>query len=413
MSVFELISWLTTLCAILAYLNYRFIRLPATIGLFVLALAVSTGIILLDYVFQIHVSTGFETAIKQIDFSKALLDMMLCFMLFAGSFHTDAEAIWKEIKPIGILALPGTVLKTGLIAALLYGTAALVGIQLDFIYCLWFGALIAPTDPIAVLGILNKIKVAGRIKTIIIGESLFNDGVGIVLFLTIGQVAGAGQMSFSFAHIAGLFLQEALGGMLFGLLLGYALFRLLKTIDDYEVAVLLTLGAVMSGNLISGWLHVSGPLAMVVAGLVMGSGKVRQRSMNKEMEIYLDKFWEVTDLILNALLFLLIGLHFIGLQYSGPNVLLGFLAIPMVVSASLVTIMLLGAIFKRFVRTNLREQMIITWSGLKGGLSLAMALSIPVQTVREPLVLITYVVVVFSIVFQGLTIERLARWLKY
>jgi CPA1 family monovalent cation:H+ antiporter len=409
MQLFELISWLVVLCAALAYFNYRVLRLPGVIGLLVLSLGISVTMIFCNQVFGLQVSPGFQQAIRQLDFGKALIEIMLGFMLFAGSFHADAEMIWKEVKSIGLLAFPGTVLKTGLVAVLFYQAAVWVGMPLDFVPCLLFGALIAPTDPIAVLGILNRTKVEARVKSIIIGESLFNDGVGIVLFISISALLEGGAGAFSAGRFAGLFLQEAVGGMVLGAALGYVLFKLLKSVDDYEIAILLTLAAVMGGNLLANQLHVSGPLAMVVAGLITGSGRFRTRSANRDIELYLDKFWELVDLVLNALLFLLIGLHFVGLQYSGQTFLLGFLTIPMVVLASFGTVVLIAVLFKRFIQINRNEQVIITWSGLKGGLSLAMALSIPDQAIREPLVLITYAMVVFSIVIQGLSIERLAK----
>jgi CPA1 family monovalent cation:H+ antiporter len=409
MPVFELVTLLIVLCAALAYINHRLLRLPGVIGLLVLSLGMAILVVTVNHVFGLKMSEMLERELVQVDFSKALLEIMLCFMLFAGSYHSNSEAIWKEAKSIGILAVAGTVLMTGLVAFLFYGAATWVGLPFSFWHCLLFGALIAPTDPIAVLGILNKTKVEERVKTMVIGESLFNDGVGIVLFLAISESLVNGPDSFSAGNMGWLFLQEGVGGLTFGLALGYAMYRLILRIDDYEVAILLTLAAVMGGYLMAQWLHISGPLAMVVAGLVTGSARVRQKSMNADMELYLDKFWEMVDMVLNAILFLLIGLHFLGLNYNFQVFLLGFLVVGIVLAGRFAIVKLLSMLFRRSVDLNNQEQILITWSGLKGGLSLAMALSITDTAVREPFVLITYVMVVFSIIAQGLSIGWLAK----
>ncbi|HOY15420.1 MAG TPA: sodium:proton antiporter, partial [Saprospiraceae bacterium] len=312
MDTFSLISLLIVLCAILAYVNHRFIRLPNVIGLLVLSLALSTAVWIANHVFHLQLAGTFENVIVHLDFSKVLLEVMLSFMLFAGSFHADSDAIRKEAKSIGIMAVLGTVLNTLFVAGLLFWCAKSLGNAIDWMYCLLFGALIAPTDPIAVLGILNRTKVPERIKTNIIGESLFNDGVGIVIFLTILEIVEHGVGSFTLSGMLGLFIQEAVGGILFGATLGYGAFLLLKSIDDYETEILITLAVVMGGYLLADFLHISGPLAMVIAGLVTGAKTSRQKSMSPTTEQYLDHFWELVDMGLNAILFLLIGLRLIG-----------------------------------------------------------------------------------------------------
>lgn len=409
MDAFELITLLIVSCATLAYVNFRFIRLPNVIGLLVLSLGLSTLVWISNHIFHLQLAARLEEVIVHLDFSKALLEIMLSFMLFAGSFHSDTDAIRAEAKSIGIMAVLGTVLKTMVVAGLLYWAAGWLGMPIDWIYCMLFGALIAPTDPIAVLGILNRTKVPERVKTNIIGESLFNDGVGIVVFLTILEIVEKGAESFTLSGMVLLFVQEAIGGILYGAALGYGAFLLLKSIDDYETEILITLAVVMGGYLLADQLHISGPLAMVVAGLITGAKTSRKKSMSALTEQYMDQFWELVDMGLNAILFLLIGLRLVGLAYSNQLLLLGVVGIAVVLLARLVTVKFLSAVFRKTINNTHNEQIIVVWSGLKGGLSLAMALSIPNLPVKEPLVFITYAIVLFSIIVQGLTVGWVAR----
>lgn len=308
------------------------------------------------------------------------------------------------------MAVLGTILKTIVVAGLLYYCARWLGMPVDFIYCMLFGALIAPTDPIAVLGILNRTKAPDRIKTNIIGESLFNDGVGIVVFLTILEIVEKGSDSFTFGGMMALFVQEAIGGILFGAALGYGAFLLLKSIDDYGTEILITLAVVMGGYFMADQLHISGPLAMVVAGLITGDTGSRKKAMSQTTEMYMDQFWELVDMGLNAILFLLIGLRLVGLVFSLDLIILGLVAIVMIQLARFITVKSLSALFRKSINTSHKEQMIVVWSGLKGGLSLAMALSIPNIPVKEPIVFITYAIVLFSIIVQGLTVGKVAAY---
>ncbi len=409
MDTFDLVTLLIVLCAALAYLNHRFIGLPSVIGLLVLSLGLSTVVWTSNHIFHLELAAKLENVIVHLDFSKALLEVMLSFMLFAGSFHADTEAIRREAKSIGIMAVLGTFIKTVVVAGLLYWCSMWLGMPMEWIYCLLFGALIAPTDPIAVLGILNRTKIPERVKTNIIGESLFNDGVGIVVFLTILEIVEKGKESFTIGGMLLLFAQEAIGGVLFGIALGYGAFLLLKSIDDYETEILITLAAVMGGYVLADALHISGPLAMVVAGLVTGSKTSREKSMSATTEQYLDRFWELLDMGLNAILFLLIGLRLVGLEFNGPLLILGVVAIITMLLARFITVKFLSTLFRKTINTTHREQIIVVWSGLKGGLSLAMALSIPHLPVKEPIVFITYAIVLFSIIVQGLSIEWVVR----
>jgi len=409
MNTFELLSLLIVFCATLAYINHRYIRLPNVIGLLVLSLGLSTILWISNHILHLQLAEILENIIVKLDFSKVLLEIMLSFMLFAGSFHSDTDAIRKEAKSIGIMAILGTVLTTLVVAGLLYLCSKALGTPIDLIYCLLFGALIAPTDPIAVLGILNLTKVPERIKTNIIGESLFNDGVGIVIFLTILEIVEKGTESFTVSGMLLLFAQEAVGGILFGAALGYAAFRLLKSIDDYVTEVLITLAVVMGGYMLANLIHVSGPLAMVIAGLITGSKSARKKSMSHTTELYMNHFWELVDMGLNAVLFLLIGLRLVGLEFSPQLLLLGILGIGIVLLARFASVKLLSTIFRKTIATNSKEQNIVIWAGLKGGLSLAMALSIPQLPIKEPIVFTTYAIVLFSIIVQGLTIEWVAK----
>ncbi|MCB0523090.1 MAG: sodium:proton antiporter [Lewinellaceae bacterium] len=410
MDTFQLVTLLIVLCATLAYLNHKFIKLPNVIGLLVLSLGLSTILWISNHVFHLELAAKLENVIVRLDFSQVLLEVMLSFMLFAGSFHSDTDAIRKEWKSIGIMAVLGTVLKTLVVAALLFYISGWLGMPIEFIYCLLFGALIAPTDPIAVLGILNRTKVPERIKTNIIGESLFNDGVGIVVFLTILEIVEKGTDSFTFGGMTMLFVREAIGGILYGGILGYGAFWLLKSIDDYETEILITLAVVMGGYILADVMHISGPLAMVVAGLITGAKTARKKSMSELTERYMDQFWELVDMGLNAILFLLIGLRLVGLSFNSNVAILGLVAIVIVLLARFVTIKLLSVTFHKIVKTDHKEQMIVVWSGLKGGLSLAMALSIPNMPMKDPIVFITYAIVLFSIIVQGLTVGRVANY---
>lgn len=410
MDAFQLVSLLIVLCAALAYINHKFIKLPNVIGLLVLSLALSTILWIGNHVFHLELAAKLEHVIVKLDFSTVLLEIMLSFMLFAGSFHSDTDAIKKEAKSIAIMALLGTVVKTLAVAGLLYVSAQWLGMPIEFIYCLLFGALIAPTDPIAVLGILNRTKVPDRIKTNIIGESLFNDGVGIVIFLTILEIVERGTDSFTVGGMVLLFVREAFGGILLGGALGYGAFLLLKSIDDYETEILITLAVVMGGYFVAHKLHVSGPLAMVIAGLITGAKSARRRSMSAITEQYMDQFWELVDMGLNAILFLLIGLRLMGLESSWDMVTFGLVGILIVQVARFITVKSLSTIFQKIIKTTHKEQMIVVWSGLKGGLSLAMALSIPNIPIKDPIVFITYAIVLFSIIVQGLTVGRVAQY---
>lgn len=409
MELFKILTLLIVISAIFGYINVRFLKLPTTIGLMVMALVFSLFLILFKF---IHPEwTVFATEmVRSIDFTTVLMDVMLSFLLFAGALHTNVGMIRAEKRSIALFALVGVFISTFLIGTAIFYISNWIGFQIDYIYCLLFGSLISPTDPIAVLGILTKSNIPKKIEINIVGESLFNDGVGVVIFFTILEIARLGIANVTIGDVAVLFVQEAIGGIIFGLGLGFIMFRLLKTIDDYEVEVMITLALVMGGYLLAQQLHTSGPLAMVVAGLFMGSSGLKQDAMSETTELYVDKFWELIDVLMNAVLFVLIGLEVLILEFHVNYFIAGAAAIVVVLLGRYLTIHFLVRISKKWVAVDKEAPLLLTWGGLRGGLSIAMALSLPSEwEAKSYIVFITYAVVLFSIIVQGLTLEKLVK----
>lgn len=351
-----------------------------------------------------------------VNFDKTLLDGMLSFLLFAGALHVDAADLARKKWSIGLLATIGVLLSTCLVGALTYFLLDALGLRAPLIYCLLFGALISPTDPIAVLATLKKAGIAKTLETKIAGESLFNDGVGVVVFiviLSVVQQAEAAAPAALFAHAFETFMLEALGGVAFGYALGYLGFYLLKSVDNYQVEILLTLALVFGGYTLAHAVHVSGPIAVVVAGLIIGN-RGRRYAMSQTTRARLDNFWELLDEILNVVLFVLIGLEVLALQWQGAYFAAGLLAIPLILLARLVSVgapisFLRAVVGREFSRNAVK---ILVWGGLKGGISVALALTLPPGPERDVFLVITYIVVVFSITVQGLTIGRVAKRLS-
>ena len=409
MVLYYTFSLLLVAAALFSYLNQRFLRLPATIGLMVLALVSSLGLVGLG---RLGVPQVLQVvaAVRTIDFHTVLMQVMLSFLLFAGAIHLDGRSLKGQWLPVLLLATLGTLLSTGIVGCGLYVLLPLFGLPLDFLYCLLFGCLISPTDPIAVMGILSEARLPKALEIQIVGESLFNDGVGVVLFATVLALAGTGGEEVGVGKVAELLLREGVGGLALGAALGYAAHWLLNTIDNYKVEVLITLALVMGGNTLAIYLHTSGPLAMVVAGLIIGSKS--RRAMSDTTREYVDKFWEMVDEVFNAVLFVLMGLEIMVLNISRLNVVIGLCVVVLVLVARLVSVGLplsLPRLRQHFTGPSLS---ILTWGGLRGGISVALALSLPPTMPRELLVGITYVVVVVSILGQGLTIGPLAKRLQ-
>ena len=406
MSLINIVAVLVTLSAIFSYFNHRYLRLPMTIGLMLIALLVSLAIVVLSW-FGIPLDRDAERLIASINFNEALMHGMLSFLLFAGALHVDLNDLIKQKWVIATLATFGVVVSTFIVGSLAWFALSWLGYQLPFIYCLLFGALISPTDPIAVLGILKSAKAPKELEVQITGESLFNDGVGVVVFIVLlGIATGAAELTVS--HVLLLFLEEAVGGTIFGLIIGYITYRMLKSVDSYDVEILLTLALVAGGSALASAIHVSGPIAIVVAGLLIGNHG-RSFAMSDKTREHLDTFWKLIDEILNAVLFVLIGLEVLVLTFAPNYIIAGLMIVPAVLLARLISVALPIAILKRFRDFTPNVIKIMTWGGLRGGISIALALSLPDAAAREVLLVITYQVVAFSILVQGLTIGPMVK----
>ncbi len=408
MNIQEVISITIVLAAVFAYLNNRFIKWPPTIGIMTLSLSSS---ILLAVIGHSFISKKALQLVSAIDFHDVLMNFMLSFLLFAGAIQIDAAKLKKERWAVLLLATLGILISTFVIGWMVWLLFGLFQQAVPFLYCLMFGALISPTDPIAVLAILKEADIPSSLEIKISGESLFNDGVAVVVFMTITEVArGGGDLSV--LSVSKLFLQEAGGGLLFGGLLGYIGYKALESIDDYKVEVLITIALVMGGYFIAGILHISGPLAMVVAGIITGN-KVREGILSSISRDYLGKFWELIDEILNAVLFLFIGLEMLIIHTDLTIIWIGLICIFITLMARWVSVSIPVSLLSYKIRFERHVITILTWGGLRGGLSVAMALSLGTSMYRDEFVLITYIVVVFSIIVQGLSIGPLTKKLIY
>ena len=407
MDVFFVITILVVLSAIFGYINVRFLKLPNTIGLMVITILFT----LVVFAISFYDDTLLESEkhfIMQINFETVLLDVMLSFLLFAGALHTSFQQLKVQRKPILVFATFGTLLSTLIVGVFTYYLLQFLDLNIDFIYCLLFGALISPTDPIAVLGILKSANAPKKLETKIVGESLFNDGVGVVIFLTIYQIAKGGA-DITVGHVAEMFLVEVAGGLALGLLLGWITYRLLKSIDDYDTEVIITIAVVMGGTILAQKLHLSAPLAMVTAGLMVGNDTVRTNAMSKVTEQYVDKFWELVDVLLNTILFVMIGMEILVLTFEGDYILAGVLAIPMLLFARFLSLMLPIKMYAKKLDFVPNTNLLMTWGGLRGGISIALALSLTQEMHRDLFLVITYIIVVFSIIGQGLTVGKLVK----
>jgi CPA1 family monovalent cation:H+ antiporter len=411
MDTYFIATVLIFLSAIFGYLNVKFLKMPNTIGLMIITIIFTLGILLLSY-FDPTLLNLEKSIISSIDFKSVLLDEMLSFLLFAGALHTNFEQLKIQRWPILLFSTLGVLTSTFLVGGAMFFILQALQFNISFIYCLLFGALISPTDPIAVLGILKKAGVPKKLETKIVGESLFNDGVGVVIFLTIFQVANSGVENTSFTDVMQLFGQEVIGGVALGALLGWISYRLIKSIDDYDIEVIITLAAVMGGTVIAHKLHLSAPLAMVTAGLIVGNDTVRANSMSKITERYVDKFWELLDILLNAVLFVLIGMEMLVLVFEGKYILAGLIAIPIVLACRYISLFLPINLFDKKLDFVPKTNLIMTWGGLRGGISIALALGLTADMHRDLFLVITYIVVVFSIIFQGLTVGKLVNKYK-
>lgn len=407
MGIFTIITVLTVLSAVFAYINTRILKLPFTIGLMIMAIVFTLIIIGLGVINK-DILLEAKLLIQSIDFETVLLDVMLSFLLFAGALHTKLDILKNYRAPIGLFATIGVLTSTFLIGGAIYGLTILLNYPIDFIYCLLFGALISPTDPIAVLGILKEANAPKKLEIKIVGESLFNDGVGVVVFLVIFSIAQQGIDAVSVGDVAFLFVEEVGGGIVLGLLLGWVAFQLMKTIDHYETEVMITLALVMGGYSLASYLHFSGPLAIVVAGLFIGN-KSPEIAWSKTTQSYVDKFWELVDVFLNAILFVLIGFELLIVAIKPMYIMFGLIAIPVSLLARYIALAGPIVLFRERLEFIPKTGMIMTWGGIRGGISIALALSLEPQMGREFFLAVTYVIVVFSIIGQGLTLGPLVK----
>ncbi len=422
MTLFEIIAALITLAALFSYLNHRFLKLPMAIGLMAMGLVTSLGLIGVGH-YSPELYEFVRRFLDSVNLGQTLMQGMLGFLLFAGALHLNLDDLLRQRGVITLLATVGVTLSTFLVALVSWWVfGPLLGFDMPFIWCLLFGALISPTDPIAVMGILSTMGAPKSLETKIAGESLFNDGVGVVVFLAIAGVIGfghsGGQGGFSAVGVAKLFLLEAGGGALLGFVLGMIAFWMLRSVDHYQVEVLLSLALVAGGYSLCSRLGVSGPIAMVVAGLLIGN-QGRMLAMSDKTRDHLDLFWELVDEILNSVLFLMIGFEILVLTFTRQLFLAGLLMIPAVLLARMIAVGVPISLLRLRRPFTPHAVKFLTWGGLRGGISVALALSIPrmlhghAVAERDLILAATYVVVVFSILVQGLTVgPLLGRWMK-
>jgi CPA1 family monovalent cation:H+ antiporter len=408
MTFFQSLAAILVVAAIASYINARYLRWPPTVGLLVISLLGSLTVILLGS-FEVILLSDAERIVESINFEDVLLNGMLAFLLFAGALHVDLDRLRSQKFVITLMATVGVATATFITGTLFWLGADLIGIDLPYKWALLFGALIAPTDPIAVLGILKGVHAPKSLETKIAGESLFNDGIAVVVFLTILEMV-EGHAEPTVSHISLFLLEEAVGGAALGVVLGLVTFYLMRSLDDYATELMLTLALVTGGYALAVAIHVSGPIAVVVAGLVIGN-RARELAMSAITREHLDTFWELIDSVLNAALFILIGLEVIVITVTSAAVRLGMLAIPIVLLARFVSVsapitLIRHTSSRAFSNGVIR---IMTWGGLRGGISIALALSLPDSEYRDVLLTATYIVVVFSIIVQGMTFGRLVK----
>jgi CPA1 family monovalent cation:H+ antiporter len=406
MELYYSLSVLIVLASFFAYFNVRFLKLPSTIGVMVIAMAVSIFLVLFGNVFP-NTLNRISTLIAGFDFTELLMGAMLNFLLFAGAVHINLKDLREQRAPIMVFSTVSVIISTFAVGTLVY-FLPLPDLELPYIYCLLFGALISPTDPVAVLSILKGANVRKSLETKIAGESLFNDGVAVVVFAVILQLAQEGSKDMTIPHIVWLLVKEAGGGFVLGVLLGVGASRAMRKIDDYKVSVLITLSVVMGGYLIASTLHISGPLTMVFAGLIIGNFKKRW-AMSPITKDYLDKFWELNDEILNAILFLFIGFNLLMIKNLNNYWVAGTACIVIVLFSRFLSIWLPTKFIRFREKFTPATIKILVWGGLRGGVSIALSLSISEGPYKNVIIAITYFVVVFSIIVQGLTIGKFAN----
>jgi len=424
MTFFEISALLITLSAAFGFINFVYLKLPHTIGLVIMALMASGVMVLADILWpSLGIAATMSNALRKVDFANTLMNGMLAFLLFAGAVHVNFTELAERKWAIGLMATLGVLVSTFITGAGIYYFGQWFCPRMPFVWALVFGALISPTDPVAVLGLIKTIRIPRLLRAKIAGESLFNDGVGVVVFtvmLTIamsadpgwmdgaahGAAAGHGAGGVGIGTIVKLFAGEAIGGAILGLVMGFAAYAAMKRIDEHNIEILITLALVLSAYAIALRIHVSGPIAMVVAGLLIGNHGARF-AMSRNTRKHVFEFWTLLDEILNSVLFLLIGLEVLVITWNRVNLPIAVYAIPLVLFARLVSVAIPINLLK--VRDKFEEGTIavLTWGGLRGGISVALALALPENVYKPAILMATYAVVVFSIIVQGLTMKRL------
>ena len=408
MELYYSFSVLIVLASLFAYINYRVLKLPSTIGIMVIAIIVSVILVASGDNFLPKTTNGLIKLVNSLDFTEVLMGAMLNFLLFAGGIHVNIKDLKEQFGPVVIFSTVGVIISTFAVGFGTYYLLPLAGVHMPLIYCMVFGALISPTDPVAVLSILKQANVSKSLETKVAGESLFNDGMAVVVFTVVLQLAIGKDIDLNVENIGLLLLREAGGGLLLGVLLGYSASRALRVVDDYIISVLITLSVVMGGYLIAREMHISAPLAMVAAGLFMGNFS-ESFKMKSETQDYLIKFWELIDEIMNAVLFLFIGFELLLIKDLNEYLVAGGICIMIVLLARWVAIFIPTKFMAFKYRFSPQTVKVLVWGGIRGGVSIALALSIPVNEYSQIIISITYCVVVFSIIVQGLTIAKVAN----
>ncbi|RZJ37893.1 MAG: sodium:proton antiporter [Chryseobacterium sp.] len=408
MELYYSFSVLIVLASVFAYLNHRILKLPSAIGIMVIAIVVSVTLVASGDNFLPKTTTHLTDLINNFDFTEVLMGAMLNFLLFAGGIHINIKDLREQFGPVLMFSTVGVIISAFAVALGAYYLLPYVGITMPFIYCLVFGALISPTDPVAVLSILKQANVSKSLETKVAGESLFNDGMAVVVFTVVLQLAIGREVELNVESIGLLLLKEAGGGLLLGIILGFSASRAMRVVDDYIISVLITLSVVMGGYLIAHEMHISAPLAMVAAGLFMGNFS-ESFKMKSETQDYLIKFWELIDEIMNAVLFLFIGFELLLIKDLNEYLVAGGICILIVLIARWIAIFVPTKFMAFKYRFSPQTVKVLVWGGIRGGVSIALALSIPQNEYNKIIISITYCVVVFSIVVQGLTIGKVAN----
>jgi len=407
LSIFEIAALLLAISAFFGWVNHVILKLPHTIGLLVMALVTSLVLLGAERMFPVlSITETMQGAIGQINFYATVMEGMLAFLLFAGALHVDFEFLKDQKWAIGILATIGVMISTTVVGVGFWYLAQLFGVELPFIWALVFGALISPTDPVAVLSLLKSVNVPHSLEAKIAGESLFNDGVGVVVFTILLAIAvgASGDQHVDALHVAELFFVEAGGGALLGLFTGWIAYRAMATMDQYSLEILITLGVVAATYAIAIRLHLSGPIAVVVAGLLVGNRGARI-GMSEQTRAHLFEFWELIDEILNSVLFLLIGLEVLILTFDPSFGWLAAASIPLVLIGRFIAVSIPVFTLSKFLPFTSGAIPVLTWGGLRGGISVALVLSLPDNEYKPAILIATYAVVLFSIIIQGLTVK--------